>query len=1379
MYFPLLQMNFTIKTSMTREKLLSFFATILFLASTLFNLQAQEEPCDFENYHTRLLSEDENYRRNIELMEKMYRKKVLTGHFHNYPKNEVITIPIVFHVIHNGEPVGEGYNISDEQIFSSMDGMNIQYRNLNPDGSTYIADGTDLKFEFCLPQRDPDGNPTNGITRHDGTAMFANWETTGITNGGGGNDPEVKQATGWPRDQYYNVWVVPKINSQGQNGSGNVGYATFPGAAPATDGTVVVAASCGFDPDNKNPDFFLPNSRDNGTLVHEVGHGFALHHTFKGGGSDVGGGCPPAESDCLQDGDQVCDTDPHEGHLSTCKTPSDMNNCIGQPFGDVNEVRNYMNYSGCRDLIFTPGQRDRVRNTLETQRSYFNKTGTPNVCVPVFAYDAAIDNLLSPTGLYCDENVVAEFVLKNNGQNTITSVDFEYGIVGGTTNTFTWTGSIEQLETVNVTLPAIQANLGLNDFYVRVKQGSINGSNNDEYMPNDEQSINFEVINGNVLSLNVTNPGAQDRVEFIDENSNTVSSITLEESENFSSDICLPDGCYRLVYKDATFTHPQFGGTPPKYTLSTQNNYVIASGFDLPFFSGGSHEDVSDEFCLPFDPGFLEADFTANTQLIETGSTVKFTDLSTNNADESPTSWLWDFGDGNTSTVENPSHTYNAPGVYSVSLIVDNDLLPDTLEKIHYIKVQDPLTGCDFVNNFITDENEGSVASPTTNGKNIQFPSTSEEIGQYAERFYTFEKTGLLSIEFRVRKVVANSSNPKLNIFVYKEQAGKPAQVMQSFEYGLDTLFLGLNTIDISSSKLEVDGAHYIAFETNNILDTVVLSHANYRDAEDFYNTAYVEKIEQVNGNTQRNWKKVQDALSDGFPTSFDVTVNYSLIPEAKIESDDEVTCLFATVDFSGVMSKNVDSYKWTTTGAFAPFSFSDSLSTAFNVEGPKEVKLEVTGGCGLTDEAIYYIDIKASPTVTVETVDDVCSTGSGSAKAKVEGGAGDFYFEWNTSPVTRADEVFYLTPGNYFLMWKNETCDIDTSYVSFKIETINQVPEFEVSSTPTSCAKNNGTAKAVASEINGTYEYSWSSVDHPNFSSGSKGISGLAAGTYTVEVSLNGCTPRSQDIEVAASRNAAGEVETPDRICEGDSVILNATSTDSITWVYIQDKVEKIQTGSTITIDSVMASMAVLVKFTDTATGCEISRQVSVLLNPQPIAVAGGTHDSLSTYKDTVISETGKVFFSSAGTNAGGISWDFGDGETSNSKNPTYKYSDIGIYYAKLRTANGNCFAMDSVYVIITDIEEDENGGGGTGTSINENKGYNVVLYPNPSTGKIYLRSLPANATISLTDISGKQASIVKTNEDSFYIGDNATGIYYLEIELENKTERLRVVLQ
>jgi PKD repeat protein len=66
--------------------------------------------------------------------------------------------------------------------------------------------------------------------------------------------------------------------------------------------------------------------------------------------------------------------------------------------------------------------------------------------------------------------------------------------------------------------------------------------------------------------------------------------------------------------------------------------------------------------------------------------TVNFTDQSTNY----PTSWSWTFGDGGTSTAQNPSHTYTAAGTYTVALTVSNASGSDNETKANYITVTEP-----------------------------------------------------------------------------------------------------------------------------------------------------------------------------------------------------------------------------------------------------------------------------------------------------------------------------------------------------------------------------------------------------------------------------------------------------------------------------------------------------------------------------------------------------------------------------------------------------------------------------------------------------------------------------------------------------------------
>ncbi|WP_292489688.1 PKD domain-containing protein [Methanoculleus sp. 10] len=78
------------------------------------------------------------------------------------------------------------------------------------------------------------------------------------------------------------------------------------------------------------------------------------------------------------------------------------------------------------------------------------------------------------------------------------------------------------------------------------------------------------------------------------------------------------------------------------------------------------------------------ANFTANRTSGTAPLAVRFTDTSTGN----PTTWAWDFGDGNTSTEQNPVHTYTTAGVYTVRLTVRNAEGEDSIVKEDAITVE-------------------------------------------------------------------------------------------------------------------------------------------------------------------------------------------------------------------------------------------------------------------------------------------------------------------------------------------------------------------------------------------------------------------------------------------------------------------------------------------------------------------------------------------------------------------------------------------------------------------------------------------------------------------------------------------------------------------
>jgi PKD repeat protein len=87
------------------------------------------------------------------------------------------------------------------------------------------------------------------------------------------------------------------------------------------------------------------------------------------------------------------------------------------------------------------------------------------------------------------------------------------------------------------------------------------------------------------------------------------------------------------------------------------------------------------------------AAFTANATTVAVGANVTFTDQSTN----TPTTWAWTFGDGGTSTAQNPTHAYSATGTYTVALTATNAIGSNTCTKTSYITVSSAVTVCDTV----------------------------------------------------------------------------------------------------------------------------------------------------------------------------------------------------------------------------------------------------------------------------------------------------------------------------------------------------------------------------------------------------------------------------------------------------------------------------------------------------------------------------------------------------------------------------------------------------------------------------------------------------------------------------------------------------------
>ncbi|WP_242155977.1 M43 family zinc metalloprotease [Aestuariivivens sediminis] len=267
------------------------------------------------------------------------------------PVDQVFRVPIVVHVLHNGEIIGEGSNLSFERVKRQIEILNEDFRRkAGTRGYNEHPESADAKIEFILAKKDPDGNNINGINRINVNAI--------VVPDLGYNQNNYAQYIYWNPNNYINIWTTPLPESS---------ECLVLGAAtgPETDlpGTELLLI-----PQEGDSEGILINwmhfgesnidckARLGRTLTHEMGHYFGLLHTWGGG-------------DCLKN--DYCDDTPS---VDKPVYNSAFMGCNGEHV----MVNNYMNWSD-DDLmnIFTNDQINRMHYVLQYHEGRHDLLSSP------------------------------------------------------------------------------------------------------------------------------------------------------------------------------------------------------------------------------------------------------------------------------------------------------------------------------------------------------------------------------------------------------------------------------------------------------------------------------------------------------------------------------------------------------------------------------------------------------------------------------------------------------------------------------------------------------------------------------------------------------------------------------------------------------------------------------------------------------------------------------------------------------------------------------------------------------------------------------------------------------------------------------------------
>lgn len=627
-------------------------------------------------------------------------------------QRSVITIPIVFHIIHNGDAVGSNENITQAQVNSQLDVLNEDFRRMmGTAGYNTNPIGADCEIEFCMAVIDPNGAVLTepGIDRRNMSS--SSWTDANI-------DATVKPQTIWDPTRYFNVWTV----NFGGSSASLLGYAQFPsssglqglntnGGAANTDGVVISYKACG-----RVGNVASPYNKGR-TLTHEIGHCFGLRHIW-------------GDQSC---GDDYCNDTP-TSQTSNYGCPSNLNTCGGA----LDMVQNYMDYTddACMN-IFTADQKARMMAVFQNSPRR-NTLPSSNVCTIPFTFsytgkvvDANTNVGIANAKVFFDGPADYNVTTDANGNFTIANLQQDNytvyaGIWGYVTNSLTTQAYNTNTAAVTIALQPgyyddflfdytwTRTGAATSGLWLRaVPLGSTYTTNGTTYQANPGADVtgdygNLCLVTGN----NSTTAGTDD----VDGGATIITSPVMNLTSynepivryyrwfyNGGGQGTAPNDSIvvSLVNGTTVIDIDKIGGATATnqwaYRSYRVKDFIPNPGNNIYFrvrvvdYDAGHLVDGALDLFRVIDSTTSSvavapvANFSANVNKICAGSQVAFNDLSSNN----PTSWTWTFEGGSpvSSTNANPTITYNTPGTYAVTLTASNTGGNNTSTQTAYITV--------------------------------------------------------------------------------------------------------------------------------------------------------------------------------------------------------------------------------------------------------------------------------------------------------------------------------------------------------------------------------------------------------------------------------------------------------------------------------------------------------------------------------------------------------------------------------------------------------------------------------------------------------------------------------------------------------------------
>lgn len=1038
---------------------------------------------------------------------------------------------------------------------------------------------------------------------------------------------------------------------------------------------------------------------------------------------------------------------------------------------------------------------------------------------PEFVFAVTAD-FATPTDSFCSVPAVVTF---NNGSTNGGSYLWDFGD-GGTSTAVSPTHTYTQLGTYSVSVIAYGGPCG-NDTLVRTQYIQIDTNITCAISLNPGTPNSMQTSCTGIL-YDTGGPGnnyGNNETSEITIAPTGASTVTL----NFLSFDFEQGYDYLNVYDGPSSASALIGsytgtGLPNGGTITSTNGAITIVQATDPSVTGTGFE-LTWNCALPSVPPVT--DFEADN-LTSCNGVINFNDLSINGV----STWEWDFGDGSSSSQQNPVHVYGANGVYTVRLITGNQIGNDTLVRTAYITVAKPLGP---VATGGTRCGPGTVNLNATGGGDFYWydaPNGGNLLGT-GSSFTTPQLTN--SVVYYVEERTPGGTQFATNV-----GPATPASVggggyhnntsVQYLEFTVfeDMTFISAFVDPGASGNRTItlwDGAGVLIRDTTMNIGNQPqrinlgwnLTPGDYRiggTQMDLYRNnagpAYpylLGNIVSITGSSAGGafYYYLYDWEVSTFCRSERTGVPATITPPPSVAVSAGTTTI-CPGDSTTLSASGANTYQWST-GASGGSIIVNQAGTYYAVG-------TTSAGCFDTSAVVTIAVANPTAVITPNGPTTLCSGNSVTLAAN----SGSSY-NWSTG--ASSQNISVGTSGTYTV---TVTDGNGCTAVASQVVSVTNTPSVNISSSASNilCLGDTLTLSATTGNT-----YLWST------GASSQSIDVVAGGSFDVTVTFpGGCSGASTAPFVvnAVTPPVAGISTTADSICQGSMATLTASGGGVYAW----------STGPSSNSIMVGTAGTYTVTVTD-GNGCTDVSSQAIAVNPLPtpsisgsngfdicqgettdLTATGGTSYNWNTgptgttisvntsgnYAVTVTDNNGcsaiasqtvtvnpnptadftfstnnqTVTFTDQSTGGATYSWDFGDGATSNQQNPLHVYTVSGTYTVTLITTSAAGCTDTITYTVMVEIV-------GVDPSANDLFSINGI-YPNPFQDAVYFDlNFPVNGrvNITVTDVLGRVTHEVA--EEDVNSGDHrwkweqgsglAEGTYIVKVEFEGAVQFKKLV--